>query len=119
MTELVAFSVPGADPVLAEVDGPQWTERVTTGGIGPVGRPRDGGREIPIPFESHLQSVRAAAVAALDAFRASLTPDEIKLTFGVKLTAEAGAIIAKTVLEGNLGVELVWKRPPAADVPPA
>jgi hypothetical protein len=35
-------------------------------------------------------------------------PDEFGLEFGIKFTAEAGALIAKTALEGNIKVSLKW-----------
>jgi hypothetical protein len=115
MTDVVRFAVRDAEPVLAEVDSPEWTEDATFTGIGPAGRRGRGGIDAPTAFESHLESVRAAAAEALDVFRTSLTPDEVKLTFGVKLTAGAGAMIARTAIEGNLAVELVWRRAPAID----
>ncbi|WP_304364726.1 CU044_2847 family protein, partial [Streptomyces viridosporus] len=46
---------------------------------------------------------------ALRVFRdGSLKPDTVELEFGVKLTAEAGAIIAKGSAEGHLVVKLSW-----------
>ena len=35
-------------------------------------------------------------------------PDAVELEFGVKLTAETGAIIAKGAAEGHLVVRLSW-----------
>lgn len=115
MTDVVRFAVRDAEPVLAEVDSPEWTEDTMSTGIGPAGRRGRSGIDAPAAFESHLESVRAAAAEALDVFRTSLTPDEVKLTFGVKLTAGAGAMIARTAIEGNLAVELVWRRTPTID----
>jgi hypothetical protein len=106
MTELMQFTVGGRDSVMVEVDSPTYLDG--NAGIGPAGR---GGRsDLPATFAAHLQSVREAATAALDVFRSSMSPDEVRLSFGVKFTAEAGAVIARTALEGNLGVELVWHR---------
>lgn len=60
-------------------------------------------------FESSLEGVRAAAESALRVFRdASLKPDAVEIEFGVKLTAEAGALIAKSAVEGHLLVKLSW-----------
>jgi len=36
-------------------------------------------------------------------------PDELEITFGVKLTAEAGAIVTKVGGEATLQVKLAWK----------
>jgi Trypsin-co-occurring domain 1 len=44
------------------------------------------------------------AVESLDA-----KPDDIEVTFGIKLTAEAGALIAKVGGEAQLEVKLAWK----------
>jgi Trypsin-co-occurring domain 1 len=66
-------------------------------------------------FEDALAGVRAAAVTALQTFRDdTLKPDEVDIEFGVKLNAEAGAVIAKTALEGHLVVKLRWAREPGA-----
>ncbi|MER5467332.1 CU044_2847 family protein [Streptomyces sp. NPDC002935] len=60
-------------------------------------------------FEGALEGVRAAAQSALRVFRdGSLRPDSVEIEFGVKLTAEAGALIAKSAVEGHLVVKLSW-----------
>jgi hypothetical protein len=66
-------------------------------------------------FGAALSSVRKAAGEALTEFRRMAeTPSEIKVEFGVVLHAEAGAMIAKTGVEGQLKVTLTWKpRKPA------
>ncbi|MFG3292662.1 CU044_2847 family protein [Streptomyces sp. NPDC048179] len=82
---------------------------------GPGSRPvsRDGGTgpaaQTTRTFEGALDGVRAAAQAALRVFRdGALQPDSVELEFGVKLTAEAGAVIAKGAAEGQLVVRLSW-----------
>lgn len=37
------------------------------------------------------------------------SPDEVSIEIGVKFTAEAGAIIAKTSSEGTIKLNLTWK----------
>lgn len=70
-------------------------------------------------FEGALDGVRAAAQSALRVFRdGGLRPDSVELEFSVKLTAEAGAIIAKGAAEGQLVVRLGWTAP-EADAPSA
>lgn len=60
-------------------------------------------------FDEALQGIRSAAESALTVFRdGSLRPDGVELEFGVRLTAEAGAVIAKSALEGHLTVKLSW-----------
>ncbi|MDT0393843.1 MULTISPECIES: CU044_2847 family protein [Streptomyces] len=68
-------------------------------------------------FEGSLEGVRAAAESALRVFRdGSLRPDAVELEFGVKLTAEAGAVIAKGSAEGHLVVKLSWVPEPDHEV---
>ncbi|MEU8800314.1 CU044_2847 family protein [Spirillospora sp. NPDC048819] len=63
-------------------------------------------------FEDAFQSVRDAAETALAALRGgALDPDAVELEFGVKLNAAAGAVIAKTSVEGHLKVKMTWGRP--------
>ncbi|MEO3822578.1 CU044_2847 family protein [Actinomadura sp. B10D3] len=63
-------------------------------------------------FEDAFQNVRDAAEAALASLRGGdLDPDAVELEFGVKLNAAAGAVIAKTSVEGHLKVKLTWGRP--------
>lgn len=57
-----------------------------------------------------LAQVRDAADVALRQFQDMVTkPEEVEIEFGVKLTAQAGAVIAKTGLEGQLKVKLAWR----------
>ncbi|MFD7868439.1 CU044_2847 family protein [Streptomyces sp. NPDC059783] len=75
-------------------------------------------------FDSALQGIRSAAESALAVFRdGTLKPDGVELEFGVKITSEAGAVIAKSAMEGHLVVKLSWSpgsqpTPPAPPAPP-
>jgi hypothetical protein len=42
-------------------------------------------------------------------------PDQIEITFGVKLDAKLGAIIAEAGVQGALEIKLTWRR---GDAPP-
>lgn len=69
-------------------------------------------------FEGALDGVRAAADSALRVFRdGSLKPDSVELEFGVTLSAEVGAVIAKGSGEGHLVVRLSWSPTPGQDRP--
>ncbi|MFI6605304.1 CU044_2847 family protein [Streptomyces sp. NPDC050507] len=71
-------------------------------------------------FDEALQGIRSAAESALSVFRdGALKPDGVELEFGVKITAEAGAVIAKSALEGHLTVKLSWSPGSSAEAPPA
>lgn len=37
-------------------------------------------------------------------------PDEIELSLGIKLSTEAGVILAKAAAEGSIQVKLTWKK---------
>jgi DNA polymerase III sliding clamp (beta) subunit (PCNA family) len=63
-------------------------------------------------FETALDQVIPVASAALNRVRRGLTTpaDEVEIKFGVKLTAEAGAIIASVGGEVNFEFTLKWKQ---------
>ena len=72
----------------------------------------DGTVQAARTFEGALEGVRAAAESALRVFRdGALRPDGVEIEFGVKLSAETGAIIAKGTAEGHLVVRLTWSPP--------
>ncbi|MGA5142264.1 CU044_2847 family protein [Streptomyces azureus] len=69
----------------------------------------DGTVQATRTFEGALDGVRSAAESALRVFRdGSLKPDGVEIEFGVKLSAETGAFIAKGTAEGHLVVKLSW-----------
>lgn len=104
-TELLRWEIDG-EPVIMETDEPigDWAPATALGGRVV--------HDVKIRFEDSLVHVRAAAVRALDTFRegvdASRRPDSVEIEFGVKFGAEAGAVFAKTALEGQLKVKLGW-----------
>jgi hypothetical protein len=68
-------------------------------------------------FEQAMSHVTPVASAALERIRTGLTTpaDEVEIKFGVKLSSEAGAIIASVGGEVNFEITLKWKQtqPPA------
>jgi hypothetical protein len=115
MGRLVEFTTEdGAIVVVETADGVGGSRLVSRGG-----EPAD---RITGTFEAALDGVRSAAQSALRVFRdGALRPDSVELEFGVKLGAEAGAVIAKGTAEGQLVVRLSWSsqqgtpEPAAAD----
>jgi len=103
MSELLRVTLRDQGSVIFEVDGEDR-------GVRQVGRRETQVRELSSSLEDRLSGIHDAAVVALAELRGKLEPDEIRLKFGVKMTAEVGAVIARTALEGNLDVEMVWKR---------
>ncbi len=62
-------------------------------------------------FESALEKVRDAAESLLHELRQlAQPPDEVAVEFGVKMNAEAGAIIARASAEANFKINLTWKK---------
>jgi hypothetical protein len=63
-------------------------------------------------FEQALSHVTPVASAAINRLRRGLTTpaDEVEIKFGVKLTSEAGAIIASVGGEVNFEITLKWKQ---------
>ncbi|MER5986593.1 CU044_2847 family protein [Streptomyces sp. NPDC001787] len=58
-----------------------------------------------------FDQVRAAAALLLDRMTTMPSPpDTVEVELGVKINAEAGAIIAKTAAEGNFTIRLTWER---------
>ncbi|MEU0504978.1 CU044_2847 family protein [Nocardia sp. NPDC005998] len=101
MSELLRFRTGDGGVIVVEGDpSDAGVQRVGRGGVVEVNR----------RFEDALADVQRAAAAALAVFRdGSLKPDAVDLEFGIKLNAEAGAVIAKTSVEGHLTVKLSWK----------
>ncbi|ROP36601.1 CU044_2847 family protein [Saccharothrix texasensis] len=103
-SKLLRFALADGGTVLVEVD-----ERP---GVSPAGRSSARVlQEARATFEQAVAGVRDAAAAALAQF-ASMTraPDEVELKFGLKLDAEAGAVIARTGVQGQFEVKLRWRR---------
>ncbi|SED14708.1 hypothetical protein SAMN04489727_6620 [Amycolatopsis tolypomycina] len=105
MQEFVRFPLADGGTVVVEVEGEPGLERASV--------PSGVLRKASTTFEHALGEVRTAAAAALAQFR-NLGPDEVELKFGVKLDAQAGAVIARTGLQGQFEVKLKWVREGAA-----
>jgi len=60
-------------------------------------------------FEGALASLVPGAIALRDALLAA-KPTGMEVTFGLKLTAEAGVVIARTAGECNFSVTLRWAK---------
>jgi hypothetical protein len=101
MSELVRWET-NEGPVVIEIDSKD-------AGFRSVARKPGEVIDVNGSFEGALEKVRGAAASALTAFRdSSLAPDAVELEFGIKFTVTAGAVIAKTAVEGNLLVRLKW-----------
>ena len=109
MGELASFTVDEKALVVFEIDN-------NGNGIEQVGLGRKGKvLDTQEAFESKLSGIRDAASAALSVLKEDLRPDAVTLRFGIKMTVEAGAVIARTAVEGNMEVEMSWHRNEATE----
>jgi hypothetical protein len=104
--EFVRFPLADGGSVVVEVEPEPGLEQASA--------PSGVLRKATTTFEHALDEVRAAATAALSRFR-EMGPDEVELKFGVKLDAQAGAVIARTGLQGQFEVKLKWIREPSTE----
>ena len=100
MGEIVQFEA--AEGVMVRVDVAEDTV-----GVQRVRRGEDGVILAGEGLEKALGSVRATIQSALTAL-GGLGFQELGLELGVRLSAEAGAVIAKTAAEGHLTVTAKW-----------
>ncbi|WP_328465990.1 CU044_2847 family protein [Streptomyces sp. NBC_00448] len=103
MVELARWSLDDGGEVLVEIaqDGPE---------ISPVSRTGDLIQSAGTSLGSALSSVRDASSTILGQFRdAAVRPDKIEVEFGVHLSTQVGAVIAKSSLDGHLTVKLSWE----------
>lgn len=104
MTEFVQFESSDGLVLIVEADPS------TTGQPRPV-RNRSGATAIEAS-----QTLEEAMDGALPALRrvmetiGKLAPTEHEIEFGIKLDAQAGAVVAKTGIEGHFTVKLTWKQ---------
>jgi hypothetical protein len=64
-------------------------------------------------FSAAVAHGRRAVEVAFEQFRSMAdAPDEITMEIGLKMSGEAGAVLAKTASEGHIVLKLVWR--PAA-----
>ncbi|MFV2195178.1 CU044_2847 family protein [Nocardiopsis sp. LOL_012] len=101
---MVRFKVDGEDTVLVEVDDGEGS--IPVGGGDRIGEAAEA-------LTEKLSSVSKAISVTLEELGRTLKPETVKVTVGVKLKAETGAVIAKSAVEGNFQVEMEWR--PGAD----
>ncbi|WP_310969124.1 MULTISPECIES: CU044_2847 family protein [unclassified Amycolatopsis] len=105
MSNVVQYAVDDETVVRFEIDPPP--------GFRPAGAEEIAGR------------IRDAVAPAVEAARVVLDkvrqarPDEVKLKFGIKVGGGATWLIAKTSLESNFEVEMIWRPEPDAEEEPA
>jgi len=101
MSAIARFDSPAGE-VLVEID-----ERLDVG-IQRVARDERGVARAAADLDKALDSVLPAAGRLFEKLE-TLKPSSAALEFGIKLSAEAGALIAKTAGEAHFNVTLSWQ----------
>ena len=100
------FTLEDGTPFLVEVEEPEGSaiQRVTAVNTGKLVY------QAKVTLEEALDRVKPVASTVLSRLKAGLTTpaDEIEVTFGLKLSAEAGAIISAVGGEVTFEVKLKW-----------
>ena len=113
MKRLVEFSLDQGGSVLVEVDEPS---------VGPV--VRGGlGKDHSTLVEKADKTFEDATAAVIPAARSLIArlrsiddaPDEVRIEFGVELSAQTGAFIASVAAQANFTVSMTWRRRGAGD----
>jgi hypothetical protein len=106
MKRLIEFPLEGGGSVWVEVEEPD-----PPGGVVRAANPREMMAKAGQTFEDALDKIKPAANVLIARLRGlSDPPDEMAVQFGLKLSAEAGAVVAATGAEANYTVTLTWKR---------
>jgi Trypsin-co-occurring domain 1 len=100
MADVIRFKAAGGVPVLVEAEEDDY-------GVERVSRASDGVLKAAKGLEDAMGTARATILSALAAFD-GLGFRELSLEFGLKLNAEAGALIAKAGAEAQLTVTAIW-----------
>lgn len=109
MSEVVVYNVGGKEVLVEawEVNLPKDSAGVELisrpGGLGDAARKLDESLELLLP----------AAASVLEGVK-GLKPTKTEVEFGIKLSVEAGAILAKAGGEANFTVKLTWDTAEAA-----
>ncbi len=105
MKRLIEFELEDGGSILVEVEEPD------RGGMVPVARGEGVPEKARKTFEAALDKVRPAAAAIIGKLHSLHDPpDEIEVEFGLKMSAEAGAVVASSGLEANYTVKLIWRK---------
>lgn len=104
--KLVEYKLEQGGSILFEVEETELEK-----GRAPVSRKPDVPEEATKEFEKALDGVRPVADIILEKLSdLNNKPDNIKVEFGIKMNAQAGAFIAATGVEANFKVTLSWKK---------
>lgn len=107
MKRLIEFPLQEGGAIMVEVDSSPAPTGKTVRGVTPaevVEKARQS-------FETSLERIKPVAAAIIAKLRElSDQPEQVSVEFGIKLSAEAGVVLASTGVEANFKVTLMWKR---------
>lgn len=110
MKRLIEFPLEDGTSMMVEVDEPEQ------GGLVKASRAGDAIVKAQQTLEKSLEKVRPAAQFIIRQLRKLHdSPDEIQVAFGLKLSAEAGAVLASAGAEANYTVTLKWVKEAAKE----
>lgn len=105
MKRLIEFPLENGDSILVEVD------EAEEGTLVKAALTSEVVAKAQQTFEQALEKVKPASSAIIKKLRnLSDPPDEITVAFGLKLSAEAGAVVASASADANYTVTLKWKK---------
>jgi hypothetical protein len=103
MRRLVEFPLEDGTTMLVEIDEPEQ------GGLVKASLGGDVVAKAQQTLEKSLENARPAAQFLIQQLRKLHDqPDEVVVSFGLKLSAEAGAVLASGGVEANYAVTLKW-----------
>lgn len=122
MTRLVQFPLESGGVAVVQVaDGIDDVGDLEVAGDRPVTRGmRDGAvaERAQQTFEQAVDRVQPATEALISRFRTmTRPPDEISVSFGLAVTAEAGAVITAAGASANFSISMTWRAPPRPEPP--
>lgn len=111
MRHLVEYMLEDGGSILVEVDEPE-----TRGGITRAARPGELAVKATQTFESAIEKIKPTTEIIINKLRGlSSAPDKLSVEFGLKMSAEAGALIAAASAEANYKITLTWNKEKTSD----
>src|SRR5215470_7852924 len=113
MKHLVEFPLEEGGSIVVEVDEPESAGTIRAARGETIAKAEK-------TFEEALNKVLPVTKSIVEKLRSiGSKPDEIEISFGVKLNTVAGAVIASASAEANFGVTVRWSRTTEEATPPS
>ncbi len=111
MKRLVEFPLEEGGSILVQVDEPETGGTIRAGRDDVIEKAKD-------TLEDALNRVLPAAKSVVEKLQSMpRKPDEVEVTFGIQLSAQAGAFIASTGTDANFGITVRWTKPSKETMP--